>query len=79
MTSDQKLRDEAPDALDALIRVILRESAAGVEPPSRVWERIEERISKSTIQGDRTNRPHRTVTRVPCPGALSTVRCPPSA
>lgn len=49
MNSDQKLREEAPDALDTLIRMVLRESAAGVEPPSRVWERIEERIKTGLI------------------------------
>jgi hypothetical protein len=49
MTLHKEFREGLVEDLDILIRVALRDSVAGVEPPPHVWGRIKERVRKLTI------------------------------
>jgi len=46
MTSHKEFQEDSFDNLDVLIRVALRESVAGAEPPPHTLQRIKERVWK---------------------------------
>ena len=46
MTLRRGFREDSSETVDALIRIALRESVAGIEPSPQVWERIKERVRR---------------------------------
>jgi hypothetical protein len=44
MTLHREFQTDSSETVDILIRIALRESVAGAEPPPRVWGRIKERM-----------------------------------
>ncbi len=54
MTLRRDFGKDSSETMDILIRIALRESVAGVEPPPHVWERIKERVrQRATVRYSR--------------------------